>query len=600
MEQLLKSRSVEEVGKAFLSAHKSNNQTVFPGRSLIWKLCFLVHPQDSRETNGTEENCWDQLGKKLCQHRHKYDKLYNTFSEVDGLEPPHPEILLQGDSSTEELDTDVPVACLNFNSFNGTSWQTSSKKSTVLENSINVDSIRLPPLDLALPVSRAISRIVRRVLYIWCSAHEDTGYHQGLHEIVQKLAFVVVADASNASEFQSDEFSQLQELASLTYIEADTYTLFESLMRELRPIYCPMQEAYSGRDLGINSANFHSSHFDPCMKGEVWVEEEVEEDSDNGEAVTRGGTVDLTTICHKIQDVDLAYLAPDLHAHLMKEQVEPLLYGLKWLKLLFIREFRLGQLLKLWDELFCGRVGIFCTPSETPKRQWGRISLLEALEWISVTILVSMSSTLKSLVNPQCLATLADLQADSVGTACHIFVKALELRNDVAFEESLSYGMLGKCSVPFFSRYLSLNPEDRVSVEKTIEESDEFVEVDYEDADYGREKEHASSTELNPDESVASSGAAATWRAEASNEYKRERVDTGSSDPGKIEFVKTYRGSTFIPRESSPKPGDTDGSLAAKLNTLKRMLHEGGLSSSKRKQINNLIDDCIKSQEAGH
>jgi hypothetical protein len=43
----------------------------------------------------------------------------------------------------------------------------------------------------------------------------------------------------------------------------------------------------------------------------------------------------------------------DLYRHLCELQLEPHLFGIRWLRLLFVREFNLGQITELWDGLFC-------------------------------------------------------------------------------------------------------------------------------------------------------------------------------------------------------------------------------------------------------
>jgi len=43
---------------------------------------------------------------------------------------------------------------------------------------------------------------------------------------------------------------------------------------------------------------------------------------------------------------------PVLHNHLTRLGIEPQLYGLRWIRLLFGREFHVADVLKLWDAIF--------------------------------------------------------------------------------------------------------------------------------------------------------------------------------------------------------------------------------------------------------
>jgi hypothetical protein len=60
----------------------------------------------------------------------------------------------------------------------------------------------------------------------------------------------------------------------------------------------------------------------------------------------------IQNACHRIQNVILKDADPELASYLSSNQIEPQIYGLKWIRLLFGREFGLEDTLVLWDAIF--------------------------------------------------------------------------------------------------------------------------------------------------------------------------------------------------------------------------------------------------------
>jgi len=60
----------------------------------------------------------------------------------------------------------------------------------------------------------------------------------------------------------------------------------------------------------------------------------------------------VVTRCRKIHHLLLKQKDPALYQHLVECHIEPQLYAMRWLRLLFGREFHLQDLLVLWDAIF--------------------------------------------------------------------------------------------------------------------------------------------------------------------------------------------------------------------------------------------------------
>ncbi|VDK26371.1 unnamed protein product [Anisakis simplex] len=64
-----------------------------------------------------------------------------------------------------------------------------------------------------------------------------------------------------------------------------------------------------------------------------------------------GPTSELIQKLRSINNDILAVIDPVLHAHLMKLDIAPQLFGIRWIRLLFGREFPVHDLLFVWDAI---------------------------------------------------------------------------------------------------------------------------------------------------------------------------------------------------------------------------------------------------------
>ncbi|KAG6818159.1 hypothetical protein H0H87_000064 [Tephrocybe sp. NHM501043] len=90
-----------------------------------------------------------------------------------------------------------------------------------------------------------------------------------------------------------------------------------------------------------------------------------------------GGQVDLKSYtapiveaCNRIQSTFLRTTDPLLYKHMQAAGIEPQIYGIRWLRLLFTREFNMVDSMKLWDGLFA------CDPA------------FDLAQWICVAMLI--------------------------------------------------------------------------------------------------------------------------------------------------------------------------------------------------------------------
>lgn len=135
-------------------------------------------------------------------------------------------------------------------------------------------------------------RILQDCLFLWSKEKSEISYRQGMHEIAGIVLWVVMHD----SQYKAKEKLTL----------TASYTLFEAVMRSMKDFYSTSQD----------------------------------------------GTPNILSRTSKIQHELLPVLDHVLSARLLDLGIEPQLYCMRWLRLLFSREFPFEDVLVLWDILF--------------------------------------------------------------------------------------------------------------------------------------------------------------------------------------------------------------------------------------------------------
>ena len=141
-----------------------------------------------------------------------------------------------------------------------------------------------------------------------------------------------------------DSYAVFRELHSPEHLFADAFLIFEKIM-----------------DLGIKDMFYVGDS--PPLFSELADEEEIESMSVTERLRWRkkmdielkevdSNRTALRKRCYKISNHMMREVDPDLHQHLQNVEFLPELSLLKWLRVLFSREFSLGATLTLWDYIF--------------------------------------------------------------------------------------------------------------------------------------------------------------------------------------------------------------------------------------------------------
>ncbi|OIW33920.1 RabGAP/TBC [Coniochaeta ligniaria NRRL 30616] len=157
-----------------------------------------------------------------------------------------------------------------------------------------------------------IQTMILDILFIYCKLNPTAGgYRQGMHELLAPIVFIIDQDAVDRTVAGSDADQTMLEMLDSNYVEHDAYALFSKIMERAGSFY----------ELG-----------DP-----------------NGASADRSAIVEKSKYIH---EVVLMKIDPDLATHLKNIEVLPQIFLIRWVRLLFGREFPLEQLLELWDTIF--------------------------------------------------------------------------------------------------------------------------------------------------------------------------------------------------------------------------------------------------------
>ncbi|EJP61781.1 WD repeat domain-containing protein [Beauveria bassiana ARSEF 2860] len=214
----------------------------------------------------------------------------------------HPEALAEISSDPLNDDPESP-------------WNT-LRQDELMRAEIEQDVKRLP--DEANYHQDSIQLLILDVLFIYCKLNPARGgYRQGMHELLAPIVHVLEQDAVSRESLVENGLLDVIMLETLdaAYIEHDAYAIFSKLMERAQFFY-EVKEVVSG------------------MQSFQEVSSAIVERSKHVHQV----------LLHRID--------PDLAAHLTNIEILPQIFLIRWIRLLFSREFPFNQFLILWDTIF--------------------------------------------------------------------------------------------------------------------------------------------------------------------------------------------------------------------------------------------------------
>ncbi|CAK1546296.1 unnamed protein product [Leptosia nina] len=214
-----------------------------------------------------------------------------------------------------------------------------------------------------------------RVLFFWARAHPSPGYRQGMHEVLAPLLLELYSDRQQSHHHELSE--TLQYYLDDKYLEHDSYMLFSAVMKGL-------EEFYSTGDVV------------PTSCGRL------------PQTRTLHNQNEAVRYLERVREEHLFPADPELAKHLADCNISMELFGIRWLRLLFGREFPRTEIPHLWSFIFC----------DGP--------MLPNLHYIVVAMLISIRT---ALLECDTGGALSLLMRPSSASAGHVCALALHLRD---------------------------------------------------------------------------------------------------------------------------------------------------------------------------
>jgi len=275
-------------------------------RSLCWKLFLRVlNPEEPVES-------W-------VQEHERFHEKYGKLVEEHFVDP---------------KEEEEHVKAKDFGVFNPLSQADDSPWAKYFENMelqrvIKTDLTRTFP-EIGWYQQDDIQCIMMRVLFIYAKLYPKLAYRQGMHELLAVIMGVLHKSCLKPSEAENDINSEERAYFSLfndDYLESDSFWMFERLMELVGPWYVSER---GQRNPGGNAL------------GNLLGEEKRTID-DRSPVISKA---------RYIQNVLLKGKDEEIYKNLTEMSVEPQLYALRWVRMLFTRELNLLYIPRTWDLLF--------------------------------------------------------------------------------------------------------------------------------------------------------------------------------------------------------------------------------------------------------
>ncbi|VYS52823.1 unnamed protein product [Arabidopsis thaliana] len=364
----------------------------------------------------------DEFRRAAANSRRRYALLRRRL-----LMDPH---VLKHEDSSSNFVIDNPLS-QNPNSTWGQFFRNAE-----LEKTLDQDLSRLYPEHWCYFQTPRYQGMLRRILLLWCLKHPEYGYRQGMHELLAPLLYVLHVDIMRLSEVRkSYEDYFTDRFDSLSFKERDiTYTFdfnkfmdsvdngigsqgysknFKSL-DELDPevqSLVMLTDSYGAEsELGIVLSETFMEHdaycmFDALMGGIHGCFAMASFFSYSPASGSHTGLTPVLEACSAFYRI-LAVVDSSLHSHLVELGVEPQYFGLRWLRVLFGREFLLQDLLLVWDEIVSAdNIARTGTTDEGSRNQSFRIFDCPRgtlVLGITVSLILYLRSSLLSTENATC------------------------------------------------------------------------------------------------------------------------------------------------------------------------------------------------------
>lgn len=266
-------------------------------RSICWKIFLRCLPED--------REMWIEAVKS---QRKLYEEIMDKF-----------------DTNPRDVDS-LDITVNNPLSQSQQSPWNQYFQDTELKVTIQQDVVRTFP-EIEFFHTPNIQKMMINILFSYAREFPELSYKQGMHELLAPIIFVLHYDQQaylQASETDNLDL-EIHILLNQNYIEHDAFFMFSQLMESVEAWY--------------TMADFHSKH----MK-HITAEPFSQSTAVPGNLLGRK--------LKRIYEQLLKHLDTELFLYFEQMEITPQIFGIRWLRLLFGREFSIHDLLIVWDAIF--------------------------------------------------------------------------------------------------------------------------------------------------------------------------------------------------------------------------------------------------------
>ncbi|XP_071417157.1 TBC1 domain family member 5 isoform X2 [Pithys albifrons albifrons] len=326
-------------------------------RSVCWKLFLEVLPQDRSQ--------WIKTTSDLRTSYSKIKEIHITNPRKAGQQ----DLIINNPLSQDE----------------GSLWNKFFQDKE-LRAMIEQDVTRTFP-EMQYFQQENVRKILTDVLFCYARENEQLLYKQGMHELLAPIVFILHCDHqafSHASE-AAQPSEEMKVLLNPEYLEHDAYAVFTRLMKTAEHWFSTFEhDSQKEKDVMVTPMPFARPQ-------------------------DLGPSIAIVAKVNQIQDHLLKKHDIELYMHLNRLEIAPQIYGLRWVRLLFGREFPLQDLLVVWDALFADSI------------------TLNLVDYIFVAMLLYIRDALISSNYQTCLGLL--MHYPPIGDVHSLILRALFLRD---------------------------------------------------------------------------------------------------------------------------------------------------------------------------
>ncbi|NXH37675.1 TBCD5 protein, partial [Dicaeum eximium] len=326
-------------------------------RSVCWKLFLDVLPQDRSQ--------WIKTTSDLRTSYNKIKEIHITNPRKAGQQ----DLIINNPLSQDE----------------GSLWNKFFQDKE-LRAMIEQDVTRTFP-EMQYFQQEDVRKILTDVLFCHARENEQLLYKQGMHELLAPIVFILHCDHqafSHASE-AAQPSEEMKVLLNPEYLEHDAYAMFTRLMKTAEHWFTTFEhDSQKEKDVMVTPMPFARPQ-------------------------DLGPSIAIVAKVNQIQDHLLKKHDIELYMHLNRLEIAPQIYGLRWVRLLFGREFPLQDLLVVWDALFADSI------------------TLNLVDYIFVAMLLYIRDALISSNYQTCLGLL--MHYPPIGDIHSLILRALFLRD---------------------------------------------------------------------------------------------------------------------------------------------------------------------------